>query len=66
MIAGVILMFFKNKMPMTNDSTILSIQFGVKGKEMKSPKAATINFIRQFARAYSSVEVTRCNQMILN
>lgn len=51
---------------MTNDSTIFSLKFGSKGKEMKSPRAASINFVKQFARVYSSLDGVNCSNLILN
>lgn len=53
-------------MPMTNDSTTTPIQSDIINLNMKSPKASTINLIRQFARVYSSIEMRNCKTMVLN
>lgn len=50
---------------MTFDSTPENITYSAP-RQLKSPKVSTINFIRQFSRAYVAVSGTTLNQMICN
>lgn len=48
---------------MTNNSTTDKTKVEIK---MKSPRISSINLVREFARAYTSLNTDRFNQMILN
>lgn len=55
----------KKRLPMTHDSFDLSSN-EVRLNIMSSPKNATLNFIRQFARTCVSVQGGSLGSMILN
>lgn len=63
---GVILMkLIKQIMPMTNSSTTDNVKAEIKSK-MKSPRISSINFIRQYARAYANTNSGQFSTLILN
>lgn len=51
---------------MTNDSTPADCAIKEPQKSIKRPKLSTVNFIRQFSRAYVAVSGMALNQMICN
>lgn len=56
----------KIPLPMTNDSSAKSLSPDTKTTVMKSPKFSTVNFLRQFARAYTNVNTMTFGNFIAN
>lgn len=54
-----------NLLPMVHDSSLMSND-EVKLSVMSSPKSATLNFLRQFARTYVNVQGCAFGSLILN
>lgn len=60
--------YLKSKVPMTNDSTTITRSaMEIHEKKMKSPRISTLNFIRQFSRAYVALGgIATVNGLICN